>query len=340
MNSDHKIICSVCIANYNGADVIVPCIESVFGQDVDFPIEIIIHDDASTDSSVGIIRKHFPNITMIQSNENIGFSASNNRMAERAKGEYLLFLNNDAVLHRDALRILYLHSSTRDKPGILSLPQYNMQTRELIDMGMNLDMFMNPVPNRDRGIQNTAMVIGACTWIRKDLWDELGGFPEWFGNMAEDMYLCCVARLKGHPVTVLPSSGYDHWVGASFGGGKLIGNTMATTYRRRSLSERNKTFVMLLYYPSIIAVIIFPIHLLLLFLEGILLSLIKRETRPLKEIYLPCFTSLWRERKRLAGQRRVIQKGRRASLSSLLATHTFIPYKLSMLIRYGMPMIR
>ena len=42
------------------------------------------------------------------------------------------------------------------------------------------------------------MVIGACLWIQKGLWEELGGFPEWFGSIAEDMYLCCRARLAGY----------------------------------------------------------------------------------------------------------------------------------------------
>jgi glycosyltransferase involved in cell wall biosynthesis len=42
---------SVCIANYNGAGIIADCIRSVLERDCDFPVEIIVHDDASTDGS-------------------------------------------------------------------------------------------------------------------------------------------------------------------------------------------------------------------------------------------------------------------------------------------------
>ena len=46
---------SVCIANYNGSGMISGCIESVLGQDFDFPVEILVHDDASTDDSAEIV---------------------------------------------------------------------------------------------------------------------------------------------------------------------------------------------------------------------------------------------------------------------------------------------
>ncbi|MCZ7654266.1 MAG: hypothetical protein M5R42_08205 [Rhodocyclaceae bacterium] len=79
------------------------------------------------------------------------------------------------------------------------------------------------MPNRDPRRQDVAMVAGACLWIPKHLWDELGGFPEWFGSIGEDLYLCCMARLAGHPVRAPGTSGYRHGVGASFGGGKVSG---------------------------------------------------------------------------------------------------------------------
>ena len=76
------------------------------------------------------------------------------------------------------------------------------------------------------------MVIGACLWLPKNLWDNLGGFPEWFGSLAEDMYLCCLARLKGVPVKVISTSKFSHWVGRSIGGGKVLNNKrLSTEYR-------------------------------------------------------------------------------------------------------------
>ena len=192
-------VCSICIANYNGAAVIGPCLESIYNQDFHLPLEIIIHDDASTDTSVDFIRNRFPDVTLIVSESNVGYCVSNNRMVSRARGRYILLLNNDAVLHRDAVRTLYNHAERHPGPAILGLPQYDMQTGELIDRGSLFDPFLNPVPNLDPGRTDVGMVMGACLWIPKALWEELGGFPEWFGSLAEDLYLCCLARLRGFP---------------------------------------------------------------------------------------------------------------------------------------------
>ena len=137
-------VCSICIANYNGAAVIGPCLESIYDQDFHLPLEIIIHDDASTDSSVDFIRHRFPDVTLIVSESNVGYCVSNNRMVSRARGRYILLLNNDAALHRDAIRTLYNHAERQPGPAILGLPQHDMQTGELIDRGSLFDPFPEP----------------------------------------------------------------------------------------------------------------------------------------------------------------------------------------------------
>ncbi|MCK5685272.1 glycosyltransferase, partial [bacterium] len=128
-------VCSVCIANFNGLDTIQDCINSVLEQKCSLSIEIIIHDDASTDNSVYFIKQHFPQVILIESKNNVGFCISNNRMADIAKGKYILLLNNDATLLPNALNILYEYAENQTKAGILGLPQYDMQTEKLIDIG-------------------------------------------------------------------------------------------------------------------------------------------------------------------------------------------------------------
>jgi len=330
-------VCSICVANYNGAAVIGPCLESIYDQDFHLPLEIIIHDDASTDASVDLIRDRFPDVTLIVSESNVGYCVSNNRMVSRARGRYILLLNNDAVLHRDAVRALHDHAEQNPGPAILGLPQYDMQTCELIDRGSLFDPFLNPVPNLDPGRTDVGMVMGACLWIPKRLWDELGGFPEWFGSLAEDLYLCCLARLRGFSVTVLPESGYDHWVGRSFRGGKVVQNALRTSYQRRALSERNKTFTMLICYPPPAAFVLIPLHLLVLAAEGLILSFLKRSMRVFSDIYWFSLESVWREKGRLAQLRRSTQSSRRIPCRSFFSVHTPMPHKLSMLLRYGLP---
>lgn len=340
LEKDQEPVCSVCIANFNGGDVLVSCLESVLRQDFAQPVEIIVHDDASTDGSVTIIRDKYPGVRLIRSDCNVGFCVSNNRMVAAAKGKFILLLNNDAELHTDALSKLFNYSVRENIDGIIGLPQYDMQTGELIDVGSMLDPFLNPIPNLDKMRFNVAMVIGACMWFPRRLWNELGGFPEWFESIAEDMYLCSLARLKGYPVIALQESGFNHWVGKSLGGGKVVQSTLQTTYRRRALSERNKSYVMILCYPGLLAYLLIPLHLLLLTTEGVVLSVVKKDWRIWSDIYKSCLKALWSRRWELARLRCEIQKKRTVSSRSFYSVHSLMPHKLKMLMKHGLPAVR
>ena len=333
-------ICSICIANYNGMGIIDSTLQSVMEQDFDFPIEIIVHDDASADGSVDFIRENFPDVKLIASKVNAGFCVSNNRMVSKAMGKYILLLNNDAVLLPNAISTLYKEASRQDAPGILGLSQYNFFTGDLIDRGILFDPFVNTVPNLSTKRTDVGMVIGACLWIPRALWEELGGFPEWFHTLGEDMFLCCLARLRGYPVKIIHTSGFKHRVGNSLGGGKVVMNRLSTSKKRRIFSERNKSFVMALTYPTPFFQLIFPLHIVMLLTEGVLLSFLKKDPNLLGSIYISSIRSLWHERKRLYHHRKTIQSSRRISACRFFSPFIPKPHKLLMLIKYGIPEIK
>ena len=332
---------SVCIANYNGMEVIDDCLRSVLAQQGSIPVEILVHDDASSDGSVAHIRDRYPDVKLIVSETNVGFCVANNRMVAEARGEYLLLLNNDAALYPDALQTLLTEANRLGQPGILGLPQYDAVSGELIDIGSLFDPFLNPVPNLNPSRNDVGMIIGACLWLPKTLWTELGGFPEWFHTLAEDMYLCCRARLAGYPVRAVGSSGFRHRVGHSLGGGKVTTEKrLVTSRRRRALSERNKTFVMTTTYPGVVLALALPWHLFLLITEGILLSLLKRDSTLWRMIYAPLLPSLWRARNSLLRLRKEIQEKRRISVKEWMAVFQLRPYKIEMLFKHGLPEVR
>jgi len=335
---------SICIANYNGEAVLVDSIDSVLAQQGQIALEILIHDDASTDNSLTLLRERYPQerfpfLHIIESSENVGFCISNNRMVAQAKGEYLLLLNNDAALAPDALHTLLETAKAQTTQGILTLPQHDWETGELVDRGDLLDPFYNPIPNLDPARRDVAMVIGACLWIPRPLWEKLGGFPEWFESIAEDMQLCCHARLAGYPVQATEASFYRHRQGASFGGNRINANRLKTTYRRRRLSERNKTYVMILCSPPLQLRLTLPIHLALLAFEGITLALIKRDKQLWKDIYANVFASLFRNASRLRKERQRVQQMRTRGSSNYTKGFRWMPRKLQMLLRHGLPKV-
>lgn len=340
MNSSSPPVVSVCIAHFNGIELIDACLASVRRQDCDFEVEIIVHDDASTDGSAVHIRTKYPDVCLIESAENVGFCIANNRMAAAASGEFMLLLNNDAELLPDALRLLHREARGLQRPAILSLPQFDLDTDALIDRGCLLDPFFNPVPNLDAARADVAMVIGACLWIPKSLWDELGGFPDWFGSIGEDLHLCCQARLAGYPVRVLPVSGFRHRYGASFGGGKVRDEGLITTRKRRAFSERNKTRAMIMCQPAPLLAVQFPVHIVVILIEGVLLSAFKRDFTLWRDIYASLPRELWRDYARLRSARASVQSRRRIGLRAWLRAFSWVPWKLRMLIRYGLPVVK
>jgi GT2 family glycosyltransferase len=333
-------IVSVCIANYNGKGVLDDCLQSVLKQEGDIPLEILVHDDASTDGSVAYIRDRYPTARLIESRSNVGFCVANNRMAAAAQGKYLLLLNNDAALDADALLSLSAEATRLGQPAILSLPQHDAGSLNLVDRGCLLDPFLNPVPNLDPARGDVAMVIGACLWIPKVLWNELGGFPEWFGSVAEDLHLCCRARLAGYAVRVPAISGYRHHQGKSFGGNRLQEGRIHTTYRRRALSERNKTYALLMVAPPLQLALVLPLHLLLISLEGVVVALLRADINVWRLIYGPIFPAIWRERRKIAECRAEIQRGRVITLRNWYSCFVVLPRKLAMFVAHGVPQIR
>lgn len=340
LNRADAPVCSVCIANYNGVAILADCIDSVLAQQGGPTVEIIVHDDASTDDSVAFLRARYPQVELLVSETNVGFCVGNNRMVAHARGEFVLLLNNDAALYPDALSSLFAAARDQQPAGILTLPQYDWQTGNLVDRGCLLDPFYNPVPNLDPARSDVAYAIGACLFLSRALWIELGGFPEWMGSLAEDMYLCSLARLRGLPVAVTSGSGYRHRQGASFGGNRVDIGKLSTTYRRRALSERNKTAVMVVCTPTPLVWLLLAVHLALLTLEGIILTLLKRDRRIWRDIYGRTLAWLTHEFDALRNRRREVQETRTISVLQWFSSVRWQLRKLTLLRRHGVPTVQ
>lgn len=335
-----KPIVSVCIANYQGEPLLADCLDSVLQQRGDFSFEVIVHDDASSDGSVDLLASKYPQVEVLISTRNVGFCVANNRMVAHARGKFVLLLNNDAALLPDALLTLLAAAQEQNPTGILTLPQYDWEDNNLVDLGCRLDPFYNPVPNLDPSRTEVAMVIGACLWVSRTDWHQLGGFPEWFGSIGEDLYLCCAARLAGMPIRALNSSGYRHRQGRTFGGNRAQKGRLVTTIRRRALSERNKTFALIVMTPTPIMWPLLALHLAFLSVEGAILSASKRDPQLWHKVYLNVFLEVRGLSYQIFAKRKAIQKSRIASLRRYFREFTFAPRKLVMLVKYGPPEVR
>lgn len=331
---------SVCIANYNGEKMLDACISSIRMQQFDGEIEIIVHDDASTDASLLVLAEHHPDVIVLPSSKNVGYCVSNNRMVAQARGRYLLLLNNDATLRQGGLSALVAAAEKVDQMFALTLPQYDKRTGALVDRGVRLDFLHTPFANLVAGCRKLAYVQGACFFMRQEDWKKLGGFPDWMQSNVEDTYLCALIRLAGGRVMVVEHGGYDHFQGASFGGNRMSGSGLSSTYRRRYLSERNRASLVLVCTPGPLAWILYLLQLASLVLEGMLVSALKLDWKVWGEIYWPAATDSLGMFDQLKIARRRAQQHCVISAWEYLRILAPFPHKLVSLLRHGVPSLR
>ena len=94
---------SVVIVNYNVKYFLEQCLHSLEQAAIGIDYEVIVVDNASTDGSTEYITARFPNVKWMACRENNGFSKGNNIAIAQAKGEYILMLNPDTIVTREAI---------------------------------------------------------------------------------------------------------------------------------------------------------------------------------------------------------------------------------------------
>jgi GT2 family glycosyltransferase/glycosyltransferase involved in cell wall biosynthesis len=102
------ITASIVIPNWNGRDLLAECLPSVIESVAATPgeHEIIVVDNASSDDSAALLRRHFPTVRVLEQQANLGFGGGCNAGAAVARGRYLVVLNSDMKVERDFLRTL------------------------------------------------------------------------------------------------------------------------------------------------------------------------------------------------------------------------------------------
>ncbi|MBI3013390.1 MAG: glycosyltransferase, partial [Elusimicrobia bacterium] len=93
--SGNRMDLTISIVNYNTADVLKKCLQSVRQHTHDLSYEIIVVDNASKDGSVPMILNEFPWVQLIANPDNLYFTRANNQALERAHGRYQMILNPD-----------------------------------------------------------------------------------------------------------------------------------------------------------------------------------------------------------------------------------------------------
>ena len=193
---------SVVIVNYNVRYFLELCLKSVEAATILIEAEIIVVDNNSSDKSCEMIKQLFPNVRLLENEDNVGFSKANNQGVAVAKGEYICILNPDTVVAEDTFSQLITFSDSTKNIGIVScklidgagkfLPESkrNVPTRLVAIkklIGLSKAYYVSSVGENELG--KAPVFVGAFMLLKRKLYEEVAGFDERYFMYGEDIDL-------------------------------------------------------------------------------------------------------------------------------------------------------
>lgn len=229
---------SVVVVSYNTKDLLNTCLRSIKHETKGIDFEVIVVDNASTDSSKDMLNREFPAIKTIFNPVNKGFAAANNQGILIASGDYLLLLNSDTEILDGAIqKTVHFVEKNREvaivgcrllnqdgtlQPSCRSFPTvWNIFTETfflylLFKRTRLFGSYYMTWFNYDR-LQEVDVVIGAFMMIRRAVIDQVGLLDESYFMYSEETDFCLRARRKGYRTYFFPNADVIHVGGGSIG---------------------------------------------------------------------------------------------------------------------------
>lgn len=217
---------SIVMPLYNKAEFTEKCLYALAantGEEPDY--EVLLIDNASSDWTQYLLLAFEGDVEIVRNEENVGFARANNQGAALARGEYLLFLNNDTEPCPGWLEAMVQLADGDERIGVVGAKLLYPQTGTVQHAGLEM---VNGVPDHvfrgaaadDPRVCRTRdldMVTGACMLVRRALFEDVGGFDVAYRNGVEDVDLCLQARARGYRVVYCADAVVQHHEGTSEG---------------------------------------------------------------------------------------------------------------------------
>lgn len=230
---------SVIIVSYNTADLTINTIKSVFETTHDIQYEIIVVDNDSKDDSVKLIREEFGDkVNLIVNNDNLGFSKANNIAIKESKGDYILILNSDTIVHKNTINRsldyikkyseigalgckIVLRDGNLDKACKRGFPTpwnsfcYALKLDKLFPENKKFGGYNLTYLSEDE-INEVDCLMGAYMILRREVIDKVGLLDEDFFMYGEDIDWCYRIKENQWKIVYYPEVSITHYKKASF----------------------------------------------------------------------------------------------------------------------------
>ena len=234
---------SIVMLTFNALEYTKKCVQSIL-QNTRLPYEIIFVDNGSTDGTVEYLKKlqkEHRHIKTIFNSRNKGFAAGNNQGARRAKGKYLLFLNNDVLVAEGWLEHLVQALEKDPQIGMVGpVTNYISGLQRLAQIPYHDEQGFFPFAqkvlqlNKEK-ITPRRRIAGFCLLMPRTLFKKVKGFDETFGTgNFEDDDLCLRVRKKGFALMVHEGVFIHHYGSQTFKENKIA--------YEESINKKSKIF--------------------------------------------------------------------------------------------------
>jgi GT2 family glycosyltransferase len=249
---------SIVIVNYNVKYFLEQCLHSVRKASQNISSEIFVVDNNSVDGSCAMIREKFPEVHLIENNENLGFSKANNQAIRLSVGRYILLLNPDTVIEEDTLTRCLDHMEKNPDAGALGVRMINGKGNFLPESKRSFPTpriafykvfgFSRLFPKSrvfsryhlgfmDENKTNDVEVLpGAFMMLRKTALDKVGLLDEDFFMYGEDIDISYRLMRAGFRNIYFPETTIIHYKGESTRKGSM--NYVITFYRAMIIFAR------------------------------------------------------------------------------------------------------
>ena len=229
--------CSIIIIAYNSCDFIPACLKSIRDACEKVDAQIIVLDNGSKEPVLPEIKAFFPEVTWLESGENLGFGKGCNLAERQATRPYLFFVNPDTVVSRDSFtkvldfmaehpesgtvgcRILNEDGSIqwacrRSFPTPISAVSKTIGLAALFPKSKLMASYNMTYADPD-AVTEVDAISGSFFCIRRDLYESLKGFDEDYFMYGEDLDLCFRTKMAGFRNYYTPSTNILHFKGQS-----------------------------------------------------------------------------------------------------------------------------
>ncbi|MGC8777295.1 MAG: glycosyltransferase, partial [Candidatus Caldatribacteriaceae bacterium] len=218
----YRFLTSLVILTRNNLEYTKMCLESIRKYTPE-PHEIIVVDNGSTDGTVEYVKAQ-PDVRLIENGYNLGFALGNNRGLREARGEYIVFLNNDVVVTEGWLTRLLACAREDAKVGAVG-PRSNyvagLQLVPQVPYGEDMEAMQRFARNwslENAGKWETVpRVIGFCMLVKREVIEKIGGFDPLFGTgNFEDDDFCLRLQLAGFTIKIAHDVFVHHFGSKTF----------------------------------------------------------------------------------------------------------------------------